>query len=304
MHNMSEKLKDSEQTKRLRARFTTTMVAMLIAMVAVVSATYAWYVYNTSRHTTKVRMAAGTGINLQISNTYDGDYRSAAMLESFTGRLEPVSTDKISGGFQKVKEFVTGGEDEPSLVAGVFTNSEYDEQRKDYYKTSLYLRTNGSPTDIYISNIQFEDSSEEYPISSAIRVGLVVHKEGKGQDAEKEYIFAISDKHTKNPQQNTKNGKDGLVLDSSKTDGSLTMVKPKVFTSDAYCTYNESTGKVTLKDDSQKICEVSGTGNGHPGKSVQIDVYIWLEGCDPDCTADLCQQQLSKLAISFAGVEQ
>ena len=33
--------------------------ALLIALLAVVSATYAWYVYNTGRHTTKVRMAAG-----------------------------------------------------------------------------------------------------------------------------------------------------------------------------------------------------------------------------------------------------
>ena len=31
----------------------------MIALLAVVSATYAWYVYNTGRHTTKVRMAAG-----------------------------------------------------------------------------------------------------------------------------------------------------------------------------------------------------------------------------------------------------
>ncbi|MEI2990669.1 MAG: hypothetical protein V8T85_03465 [Blautia faecicola] len=37
------------------------------------AATYAWYVYNTGRHTTKVRMPAGTGINLQISNKYDDE---------------------------------------------------------------------------------------------------------------------------------------------------------------------------------------------------------------------------------------
>lgn len=45
--------------KKLENRLTTGTFALLIALLAVVSATYAWYVYNTDRHTTKVRMAAG-----------------------------------------------------------------------------------------------------------------------------------------------------------------------------------------------------------------------------------------------------
>ena len=45
--------------KNLKNRLTIGTVALLIALLAVVSATYAWYVYNTGRHTTKVRMAAG-----------------------------------------------------------------------------------------------------------------------------------------------------------------------------------------------------------------------------------------------------
>ena len=61
---------------------------MLLTLGAVVVSTYAWYVYNTGRHTTKVRMAAGAGINLQISNAYDGVYGSAAVLDSiFACRL-------------------------------------------------------------------------------------------------------------------------------------------------------------------------------------------------------------------------
>ena len=45
--------------KKLKNRLTTGTFALLIALLAVVSATYAWYVYNTGRHTTKVGMAAG-----------------------------------------------------------------------------------------------------------------------------------------------------------------------------------------------------------------------------------------------------
>lgn len=83
--------------KQLKTRLTSSMIAVFLLLLASLAATYAWYVYNTSRHTTKVKMAAGTGVNLQISNSYNGDYSSATVLDSFQGQLTPVSTDRISG---------------------------------------------------------------------------------------------------------------------------------------------------------------------------------------------------------------
>ena len=74
-----------DDSRQLRRRLTGAGVALIVAFLAVVSATYAWYIYNTGRHTTKVRMAAGAGANLQISNSYDGTYGSAAILDSFEG---------------------------------------------------------------------------------------------------------------------------------------------------------------------------------------------------------------------------
>lgn len=107
-------------------------------------------------------------------------------------KLNPVSTNRIEGGFQKVIGFTNGSENQPNLVANLFGKSEYSERYKDYYKTSLFLRSNGKATDIYISDISFQDSDEKIPISSAIRVGFVVHKPGENQDAQSEYIFAIN----------------------------------------------------------------------------------------------------------------
>ena len=284
-----------ENPRQLRRRFTAATVALLFTFLAVASATYAWYVYNTSRHTTNVRMAAGAGVNLQISNSYSGTYGSAAVLDSFAGQLVPVSTNRISGGFQKVLGF-TEGSSSSGLVASIFGAGE----KNDYYHTSLFLRTNGSSTDIYLSNIGFEDSDENNPISSAIRVGLVVHQPGENQPSEQEYIFEISNK--KNPQAdyNTATGREGFVLDSSKTDGST--VAFTAYTSDAYCEYDQNTGTVTLKSDSLKLCTITGATDESAGTPVEIEIYIWLEGCDEDCTANLCSQTLRNLAVSFAGV--
>ena len=285
-------------TKQLKRRLTIAMAALLVAFVAALSATYAWYVYNTGRHTTKVRMAAGAGVNLQISNQYDGTYGSAAVLNSFTGRLEPVSTNRVTGGFQKVTGFTGGSEDQPAFVANFFGSSEAN----DYYQTSLFLRTNGEATDIYLSEIGFEDSDENNPISSAIRVGVVVHKAGKNQGVQGEYIFAISDKKNPEAEYNTATGRDGYVLDCTKTDGTTVPFIP--YTSDAYCIYNQNTGAVTLKKNSLKLCTIAGAGDGKTGTPVEIELYIWLEGCDADCTANLCSQTLKNLAVSFAGITE
>ena len=285
-------------TKSLRRRLTISILVVIITLCAVVSATYAWYIYNTSRHTTDVRMAAGAGANLQISNSYSGEYGSAAVLESFKGQLKPVSTNKVTAGFQKATSFIVGQGGPADLLAAGFDDSEV----RDYYHTSMYLRTNGNDTDIYLADIGFDDSDEKVPISSAIRVGLVVHEPGQNMPASSEYIFAISDKKNPEARYNTATGKEGYVLDGVKKDGTTVPFSP--YTSDAYCIYDKNTGVVTLKKTSEKLCTITGDGHGKPGTPVQIEVYIWLEGCDEDCTVNLCGETLKKLAVSFAGIVQ
>lgn len=290
--------RDSVLTLRLRRRFSAALAALMITLVAVVSATYAWYIYNTNRHTTNVRMAAGAGANLQISNSYDGTYGSAAVLDSFAGRLTPVSTNRVTGGFQKVARFTKGSESQPDLVASIFGSGE----STDYYHTSLFLRTTGSGTDIYLANIGFEDSDASRPISSAIRVGLVVHRPGRQTAVANEYIFAISDQKNPEAQYNTASGQEGCVLDCTKTDGSTVRFTP--YTQAAWCDYDQNTGVVTLREQSLKLCTISGTDTGRAGTPVQVELYIWLEGCDEDCTANLADQTLRNLAVSFAGVTE
>ena len=282
-------------SRGLKRRLTAALAALLITTLAVVSATYAWYIYNTGSRTTNVRMAAGAGASLQISNRYDGSYGSAAVLDSLTGRLRPVSTNRIQSGFQRVSEFAPGADGQAKSVASTFEKG----NSSDYYKTSLFLRTNGEDTDIYLSNIGFEDSSEKNPISSAIRLGLVVHEAGKNGKVSGEYIFAISNRKNPEAEYNTATGREGYVLDAAKKDGSTVRFTP--YTSEVFCEYDNNTGAVTLKDGSLKLCTVSGSADGKNGEPVEIELYIWLEGCDEDCTSNLADQTLKNLAVSFAG---
>lgn len=281
-----------DTSKKLRRRFVSALLALLLALLAVLTATFAWYIYNTGAHTTNVHMAAGASTSLQICNSYDGTYGSAAVLEAFVGTLNPVSTNRISGGFQKVYGFTNGNENQTNLVASLFGPGE----ASDYYKTSLFIRTNGENLQVYLSDIGYEDSEEENPISTAIRVGLVTHKPGENQPVTNEYIFAINEKTNPQAEYNTATGREGYVLDSSRTDGTTVPFSP--YTDQNFCQYDQNTNTVSLTEDSLPLFTVTGGQGGKYGTPVQVDVYIWLEGCDQDCTKNLCSMTLRNLALS------
>lgn len=159
--------------RSLRKQFNRMLATLLVALAAAGAVTYAWYIYNANRHMTDVKMAAGTGVTFLISNEYDGEYKTNAGL-SFAGLLDPVSTDNVLNGFQKVTGF-TGGTTQDSLFANMFGAAKHS----DYYKTSLYLATNSAATDVYLSGIDFTEQDPANPISTALRVGLVAYAPAK-----------------------------------------------------------------------------------------------------------------------------
>lgn len=278
----------------MKRSFVLALLVLLIALASISVATFAWYIFSINAHTTNVHMAAGAGASLQISDKADGVFGSSAVLEEFVGSLDPVSTNRIQSGFQKVAitGFANGnvGQGQPSRVAKFFTPG----TGYEYYKTSLFLRTNGSDTNVYISNIGYEDSDAEAPISTAIRVGFVVPSTGE------EFIFAINLNENPEKLYNTATGRNGFVLDSSKTDGTTVEFIP--YTSDNFCIFDSETNTASLGNDSLPICTVSGASGRGYGEPVEIEVYIWLEGCDEDCADNLGETTLSNLAISFAGI--
>ena len=280
--------------KRLKHRFVIALLVLVVSFSSMVMVTFAWYLHQAAARTSDIHMAVGTGSSLQISNAYDDGYGTATVMDEFKGRLNPVSTNRITGGFQKVYGYTDGAENQPALVASIFGASD----TTDYYKTTLYLRISGEEQSVYISDIGYEDDDKLNPISTAIRMGFVVHEAGRDQDVRAEYIFAINTADNPKAEYNTATGEEGYVLDCTKTDGT-TVPMNNLYTSDNYCTYDTATGAVTLKDKSLAMFSLKGDGSSY-GTPVQVDVYIWLEGCDKDCRDNLCNTMLDKIAISFA----
>jgi hypothetical protein len=187
----------------------------------------------------------------------------------------------------------------PRLLAHLFGEADEEE---DYFMTSLYLRTNSPSLPIYLADIGYEDDDDDNPISTAIRLGLVVHAPGKSGAAREEFIFEINDEENPEREYNTETGEEGYVLDSDETDGSTVEFEP--YTSENFCINDKNTGETRLKRDSQVICTLSGRTDGGYGEPVCVDIYIWLEGCDPDCTGNLSGATLENISLQFAGYQR
>ena len=290
--SVPERSRVLESSNQLRRRLALAALAVFAALLSVSAATYAWYIYNTSARTTRVEMAAGSSVSLQISNAEDGPYSSSTVMESFSGYLVPVSTDKITGGFQRVEKFDSVWNPDTGAYRSVAKFFAPGMEMTHYYKTSLFLRTNSGNLDIYLSKVGFEDANPESPISTAMRLGFVAQG--------REYIFEINSAHNPNADDNgAKEPEGGYVLRHDKTDGSTVAFTP--YNSANYCSYDPQTGAVSLPEGAVSLCSVSGNGSGGYGTPVKIDIYLWLEGCDEDCTLNLGGQTMSNLALSFAG---
>ena len=299
----------NEHSTVLRRQLLGAAVFMLLALMTATVTTFAWYIYHTSGNTIDVKMTAGSSVSLQISNAKDGDYGTSTSLkvgnDDKTVILTPVSTDYIDtsaqdGGFQSAQKFTAGDAERNYMLASVFGRAD----TADFYHTQLFLRTSyDGDLPIYVSQIGESGTGEK--LAKALRVGLVVENG-------KQFFFELDSTPGASGQYNTKEGysADGsylnMVLDHEKTDGSVVPVE--TYDSDNMCSYDTETGKVTLKSDSVQICTVSGKGaSGDTGVSygdpVKIDVYVWLEGCDPDCYSDIEGEIFDNLSISFAGYQ-
>ena len=193
--SVPERSRALESSNQLRRRLALAALAVFAALLSVSAATYAWYIYNTSARTTRVEMAAGSSVSLQISNAEEGPYSSSTVMESFSGYLVPVSTDKITGGFQRVEKFDSVWNPDTGAYRTVAKLFAPGTEMTHYYKTSLYLRTNSGNLDIYLSKVGFEDANPESPISTAMRLGFVAQG--------REYICEINSAHNPNADDNS-----------------------------------------------------------------------------------------------------
>lgn len=262
---------------------------MLVAAIVLVSATYAWFTASDRVTSSSVTARSGSDTaELQISAAGGEDFLAveAAPITQVGGAapdaLLPVTTADL-------QTFLTATVTGPEAVYRPV------EEGASLYHGRVYLRYAAQGTapgsmDLYLDENALAALSAvgDSDLLNAARLGLVF-------DGADRVILSLSETgnaaadQVRNTWLNGAQVPDGSVL--TTVNGAVTAVDdPSVPITD----YMLSTaGGFSLPE--RPLCRLE------PGAVCPVDVYFYLEGCDPDCS-DAISFDAADLALSFYGV--
>jgi hypothetical protein len=275
-------------TKALKKQFVAAVAMVLVAAVAVSSATYAWFINNTKVTATGGDYTATTSQYLLISA--DGkNYGTSMTLDAAAGKLVPVSTtDKTIGTFYKVKESESDawvGDNGTSKAQKFEQAAVATSTTAGYYTDTIYIKSSVAANDLYL-NIQVTGDTEKHT-EQAMYIGLynVTTSSLVG-------IYQLSNTTSVTGGNNTLNADSVTGSYSTKgingiqTDGTLTDANRGTLT----VTNGSSFSLANLKID--KTNATANTAN-------QYTVYVWIEGTDPQAINDVANGKV-KVNLAFS----
>ncbi len=261
-----------------------TAVTMVCAALALSSATFAWFTSNGEVSTSRVAAStANTEARLLLSaeggSSFNGSEETdiVQLNEADLEKLMPVSTDDLDNFVYKV---------------GMESNSSYslDTDEKKYYHGHVYVMAECEGVSSYTGMALYLDDVSQMVapasgslVANAGRLGLKL----EGQDP---VILYMSEEENDSSDQvsntylNGRKVSDGNVLHYSSS-GVTAVEDPAV-----------SMERFSVSGDSPEpfaIIELN--------KIYELDIYLYLEGCDPDCSDDI-QKDGTDLYISLFGV--
>ena len=282
-----------ENVKKQLQKTAVILVMMLLLALLLTTATYAWFSSNSTVRTSRVTGRSGTDrVELQVS-TRGGDGFEAAkesgiiQINDFDAKsLMPVSTADL-------KNFVysTSTMDNAAVTFVKVENEKY------YYHGRVYLRaySEGHSSDARL--LLYLDSSgggsglignvKGY-IRNAARLGLTF-------DGGSPVIFRLSEEHNPAGGQMIRTELNGAVLSENQVIDS------------------SGDGLRAAADPSVPMSSYTAGEDGIPGNTVKalysmelnrmyaVDVYFYMEGCDPDCS-DVTQLDELDFHLAFYGV--
>lgn len=267
-------------------------ITAIFAIMAFVAASYAWFTSN--REVSTNTAAARTGeekLELQISTYGGSDFKSQASVpihqinQTDIGSLMPVSTDDL-------QHFVYA----PFTQDGKVTALQPVENEQYYYHGRIYLRAVGSGWDAGSKLDLYLDQSEDIlgkdvdgTMLNAARLGLtfdgrspVILRLSENKNASKDRVY-----HT--ILNGKKLGADQVIHSSGNQKKAVT--DPSENVKDYTITF-ENNG-VQIPD--KKLCSMN------LNQIYPVDIYFYLEGCDPDCSESITLTQ-ADLFLAFYGV--
>lgn len=257
---------------------------LIIASFSIVSMTYAWFTSNQIVNTNLVRTKTDEDeIGLYVSNdeiTWIIDQEVEISKISIGDVLMPVSTSDL-----KTFLYCTNQGEEAK---------EFEEDIKEeyFYHGRIYLKAQSSNSnsnkklDLYLSDEKELFNTNTPEILKASRLALIFNDK-------EQYIFNTSDKINDGISNTVLNGN---ALSShqvlTKVNGSIEVKEDPAQSLELYVLH--------IKEEEFEL-PLNYLLEMNMNEEYTVDIYFYLEGCDPDCTQEIAYQEVL-MNLCFYGV--
>ena len=269
-------------------------VTTLFAVLAFTFATLAWFTANRAVQTNTATARTGDEtLELQISSSGGSGFKSVETAQitqinqTNSEILLPVSTADLNS-------FVYA----PFTKDGKASAFKKVDDEANYYHGRVYLRAEGegwpvgSRMNLYLdqSDGLLGDAADGY-LLNASRLGLIF-----GGDTSNPIILRLSESENPGNAQIYNTEVNGKILGKNQVlgyndSGVFAVEDPSVSISEYTIDFSESQTKIPSKT----------LVSMELGKIYPVDIYFYLEGCDPDCSESI-QLNEAELHLAFYGV--
>ncbi len=317
----------NRSSRQLKRQLIASIVSVCVALVALTSATYAWYVMNNKVEGTTTTISATTnGFILQIAEASKGaqhggnDMSLTASTEG--GRISPSSTDDMKNWY--VCAGWNGEGKVTSYISPEFSKDgkpgQYGDEKDPHYayiksEYILYTITETGLADVYLEDsktgpivVTTNGDPTTDTIPKSMRVGITVQQlDENGEESSVEELKMVYAPYAETGKGNDSEAIDGWSCIKPDADGVLRPTQvtyPYIYAK----TYTDQKGKGWTATKNGEAYEVApGTEKiasrvGYNG--VKVRVYIWMEGTDADCVNNEAAEDTATydVAVHFAGV--
>ena len=268
------------------------LAMVLVAAVALGSATFAWFVNNTKVTAESVDVTAKSANTLLISHDGKAWGTTATFASTESKTFVPVSSTKQLSFF-KDKTWTTEATGEYNASA-----FEAATEGADYYKDSFKVKAS-QDCGLYLDTDTAFTTTGDASVLKAMRLALKIDDSVFFYQVDANAI--AGDGNSYNTTLKSLNA-DGVTTAISAENAAAAidatnMAESKV-PSLAASLVTAPADNTTLadKNDAKKLCDL--TANQVKG----IDVYVWMEGCDFDCNSTVVKkitEQAVKVSLGF-----
>lgn len=283
-------------TKALKKQMGAAIAMVLVAAIALGSATFAWFVNNTKVTAGEADVTAKAANTLLISKTNAKSWATSLKLDNASlEEIVPVSTVGSDGtelSFVKDTAWTTDATDNKNY-ANTFAAATAG---ADYYETSFDIKGSVAGSKLYLDKeTTFKmDKGANKDMLASMRLGLVVNG--------KTFIYQLDGTQLAS-RYNTSIGStsdaDGVSKAIDSTGAATAMNVDNASGSVGVIPLAETPADdnsfVTVTNDADELYKFANSGD-----EVNVKVYLWMEGSDYDCnTAVVANITAQKLLANF-----